>query len=85
LDDVEERQAAAGQLARDRHDEAEVGPDHVVAGGVAVADQHLELGLVGRGQLALGGHGTGQQPLGVHTGLDALGQIDLFGRGEQRR
>ena len=87
LDQVEHRHLRAAVLARDRHDQTQVGGDELVEGALALGDHPLEL-LLGRrlrGSALLAAHATlGQEVLGKESGFDGLAQLDLTGGIEQR-
>ena len=80
LDQVQERQPVAGVPLGQRDDQPQVGLQQVLLGPAAVGGQRLEVAPLGRGQL---GGRVGQQVVGVETGLDPLGELDLLLRVEQ--
>jgi hypothetical protein len=66
-----------------RHDQAKIGSDHLVLGMFSVVGDDLELVSARRSEIGAGAFCRGQQPRGVHAGLDALGQLHLLLRGQQ--
>ena len=80
MHEVEEREARRLVLLRDRDDEPEVRLDELTPGGVALADELLELALLGPGEGALGGR---QGLTSGLAGLDGLGETDLVVLGEK--
>ena len=80
LHEVEEREARRLVLLGDRHHQPEVRLDELAPGGVALADQLLELALLGPGEGALGGR---QGLTSGLAGLDGLGETDLVVLGEE--
>ena len=75
LDQVQERQPVAGVALGQRDDQPQVGLQQVLLGPAAVGGQRLQVAALGRGQL---GGRVAEQVVGVETGLDALGQLDLL-------
>ena len=71
LDDVAERHAAVAELLGDRHDQPQVGAQHVVLGGGAVLGDQRQVATSLGGDLLLAGLVTAQQLGGIDTGLDA--------------
>ena len=84
LDEVEERHAAAGVALGQRDDEAQVRLEQVVLRPLAVADDPAQIAADLQGELLVGLFGLAQPLGGVETGLDALGEVDLFLGVEQR-
>ena len=80
LDQVQERHAVAGVALGQRHDQAQVGAQQVVLGPLAVA-HHARAGRACAA--AVKSFGWPEQVRGVEPGLDALGQLDLVGGGQQ--
>ncbi len=79
LDDVEQRQARALVLLRDRHDEAQVRVHELTMRFFALTDLPLQPALLGGSQLLRGLEAFGRGS----AGLDRLGETDLVVLGEE--
>ena len=80
LDEIEEEHSAAGVALGQGHDESEVGLQQVVLRDATVVDDPLVVHRFARVRHL----SAVEQVLGVHSGFDALGEVDFLGGVEQR-